>query len=170
MWDLCTNSLDTARLRGASYGDVRVMHLRQRDLTTKNGRVGTLSQSESIGLGIRVLADGAWGFASTDRLTREGVAACAAQAVSLAKASALAKRGEVVLAPEKVYVDSWQSPFRKDPFELPLETQLALLLAADAEMPPLHFRMKKFKNVLIPIVLAASMLCKVTNSSNRSIC
>src|SRR5229473_1703160 len=134
MWDLCTNALDTARLRGAAYGDVRVMHLRQRDLTTKNGQVGTLSQSESIGLGIRVLANGAWGFASTDRLTREGVAACAAQAVSIAKASALAKRSEVVLAPEKAYVDSWQSPFRKDPFEIPLETQLALLLAADAEM------------------------------------
>src|SRR2546430_76959 len=134
MWDLCTNALDTARLRGAAYGDVRVMHLRQRDLTTKNGQVGTLSQSESIGLGIRVLANGAWGFASTDRLTREGVAACAAQAVSIAKASALAKRSEVVLAPEEAYVDSWQSPFRKDPFEIPLETQLALLLAADAEM------------------------------------
>src|SRR5712664_747528 len=134
MWDLCTNSLDTARLRGAAYGDVRVMHLRQRDLTTKNGQVGTLSQSESIGLGIRVLANGAWGFASTDRLTREGVAACAAQAVCIAKASALAKRSEVVLAPEKAYVDSWQSPFRKDPFEIPLETQLALLLTADAEM------------------------------------
>src|SRR5206468_54817 len=70
MWDLCTNALDTARLRGAAYGDVRVMHLRQRDLTTKNGQVGTLSQRESVGLGIRVLADGAWGFASTDRLTQ----------------------------------------------------------------------------------------------------
>src|SRR6202521_5708373 len=134
MWDVCTNSLDTARMRGASYADVRVMHLRQRDLTTKNGQVGTLAQSESIGIGIRVIANGAWGFASTDRLTREGVAACAAQAVSIAKASALAKRSEVVLAPEKAYVDSWQSPFRKDPFETPLETQLALLLAADAEM------------------------------------
>ncbi len=134
MWDLCTNALDTAKLRGAAYGDVRVMHLRQRDLTTKNGQVGTLSQSESIGLGIRVLANGAWGFASTDRLTRDGVAACSAQAVSIAKASALAKRSEVVMAPEKAYVDSWQSPFRKDPFEIPLETQLALLLAADAEM------------------------------------
>src|SRR5438093_4066579 len=134
MWDLCTNALDTAKLRGASYGDVRVMHLRQRDLTTKNRQVGTLAQSESIGLGIRVLASGAWGFASTDRLTREGVAACAAQAVSIAKASALAKRSAVVLAPEKAYVDSWQSPLRKDPFEIPLETQLALLLAADTEM------------------------------------
>ncbi len=134
MWDLCSHALDIARLRGATYADVRVMHLRQRDLTTKNGQVGTLAQSESIGLGIRVLTNGTWGFASTDRLTREGVATCAAQAVSIAKASALAKRDDVVLAPEDAYIDSWQSPFRKDPFEIPLESQLALLLAADSEM------------------------------------
>src|ERR1700674_3482673 len=134
MYDLATAALDTARSRGASCADVRVIHLRQRDLTTKNGEVGTLAQSESIGLGIRVLANGAWGFASTDRLTRDGVAACAAQAVSIAKAAALAKREDVVMTPEDAYVDSWQSPFRKDPFEIPLETQLALLLAADAEM------------------------------------
>jgi TldD protein len=134
MYDLAVPALDTAELRGATYADVRVMHLRQRDLTTKNGKVGTLAQSESIGMGIRALANGAWGFASTDRLTREGVAACAAQAVSIAKASALAKRKELVLADEEAYVDSWQSAFRKDPFEMPLETQLDLLLAADAEM------------------------------------
>jgi TldD protein len=80
------------------------------------------------------LANGAWGFASTDRLTRQGVSACAAQAVSIAKASALAKRGNVEMVEEAAFVDSWQSPFCKDPFEIPLETQLALLLAADAEM------------------------------------
>src|SRR6266478_2147103 len=130
MWDLCSHALDIARLRGATCADVRVMHLRQRDLTTKNGQVGTLAQSESIGLGIRVLTNGAWGFASTDRLTREGTAACAAQAVSIAKASALAKRSEVVLAPEKSYVDSWQSPFRKYLFEIPLEPQLTFFPAA----------------------------------------
>jgi TldD protein len=62
------------------------------------------------------------------------VASCAAQAVSIAKASALAKRGDVVLAPEETYIDSWQSPFRKDPFEIPLERQIALLLAADDAM------------------------------------
>src|SRR5215467_2393131 len=134
MWDIAAEALETARVRGATYGDVRVMHLRQRDLTTKNGQVGTLAQSESTGMGIRVLAQGGWGFASTDRLTREGVSACAAQAVAIAKASALAKRGEVKMADEKPYIDSWQSAFRKDPFEIPLETQLALLLAADAEM------------------------------------
>jgi TldD protein len=134
MFDLTAAALDTAKLRGASYADVRVMHLRQRDLTTKNGEVGTLAQSESIGMGIRVIANGAWGFSSTDRLTRQGVAACVAEAVSIAKASALAKRGDVVMAPEQAYVDSWQSPFRKDPFEIPLDAQLALLLEADAAM------------------------------------
>jgi len=134
MWELASHSLDIAKLRGASYTDARVMHLRQRDLTTKNGQVGTLAQSESIGIGIRVLAHGAWGFASTERLTREGVAACAAQAVSISKASALAKKSDAVMAPERAYVDGWQSPFQKDPFEIPLETQLALLLKADEEM------------------------------------
>jgi TldD protein len=134
MWDLAGHSLDTARRRGATYADVRAMHLRQRDLTTKNGQVGTLAQTESIGLGIRVLASGAWGFAATDKLTREGVEACAAEALSIARASALAKRSDVVMAPESAYVDSWQAPCRKDPFEIPLETQLDLLLRADAEM------------------------------------
>ena len=54
MWDYCGHSLETARLRGARYADVRVMQMRQRDLTTKNGQVGTLGQSESIGLGIQI--------------------------------------------------------------------------------------------------------------------
>jgi TldD protein len=134
MWDPCSRALHTAELRGASYADVRVMHLRQRDLTTKNGRVGTLAQNESIGIGIRVLVNGAWGFASTDKLSRDGVEDCAALAISIGKASALAMRKDVVLAPEQTYVDSWQSPCRKDPFEIPIEAQLELLLGADAEL------------------------------------
>src|SRR5260370_19385672 len=150
MWDYCGHSLDIARLRGATYADVRVMHLRQRDLTTKSGEVGTLGQSESIGLGIRVVVNGAWGFASTDQLTRDGVAACAAQAVSIAKASALAKKEDVQMAPENAYVDSWQSPFRKDPFEIPLETQLALLLAANAGMRPIKRRTLPATDIQFP--------------------
>ena len=134
MWDYCANSLDVARLRGANYADVRLMHMRQRNLTTKNRQVGTLGQTESIGLGIRVIVNGAWGFASTDQLTREGVAACAAQAVTIARASALAKKVAVRLVPEATYVDSWQGPCLKDPFEIPLEAQLNLLLAADAAL------------------------------------
>lgn len=134
MFDLANLALDTATLRGASYADVRVMDIRQRDLTTKNGQVGTCLESESLGLGVRVIANGAWGFASTDRLTREGVQACAARGVAIAKASALAKLRDVVLAPEDAFVDAWQSPFIKDPFRIALERQISLLLDADAEM------------------------------------
>ena len=102
MQDLANSAIETAKRRGASYVDVRVMDIRHRDISTKNGEVGTLAESESLGIGIRVIASGAWGFASTDRLTREGVQACAAEAVAIAKASALAKRENVALAPETV--------------------------------------------------------------------
>src|SRR5580692_1472242 len=127
-------ALETARVRGASFADARVVDLRLRNLSTKNGQVGTLSEQESLGIGVRALADGSWGFASTDRLTREGVDACAARAVAIARASALAKRHDVVMAPEQPYVDTWQNPFIKDPFAIPLDRQLDLLLAADREM------------------------------------
>ncbi len=127
-------AIDTATRRGATYADARVMDIRQRDITTKNGEVGTLVESETLGIGIRVIVNGSWGFASTDRLTREGVQECAAQAVAIAKASSLAKREDVVLAPENAYVDTWQNPFLKDPFRIPVERQIDLLLKADAEM------------------------------------
>jgi TldD protein len=127
-------ALETAKVRGATFADVRVMDIRQRDLSTKNGQVGNLSESESLGLGMRVMAQGCWGFASTDQLTKEGVQTCAARAVSIARASALAKKHDVALVPEQAYVDTWQNPFIKDPFALPLDRQLELLLAADAEM------------------------------------
>ena len=127
-------ALETARVRGATFADARVVDLRLRDLSTKNGEVGNLAESESLGLGVRVIADGSWGFASTDKLTTEGVQACAAQAVAIARASALAKIQDVAMAPEQAYVDTWQNPYIKDPFAIPLERQLDLLLTADKEM------------------------------------
>jgi TldD protein len=134
MQDWATRAIDTAKRRGASYADARVMDIRQRDISTKNGEVGTLVESESLGIGIRVIASGAWGFASTDRLTHEGIDSCAAAAVAIAKASALAKHADVVLSPENAYVDTWQNPFVKDPFRIPVERQIEVLLAADKEM------------------------------------
>src|SRR3984957_3969406 len=127
-------ALDPACARGATFADARVMDIRLRDLSTKNGEVGNLAENESLGLGLRVVADGCWGFASTDQLTREGVQSCAAYAVAIARASALAKRHDVVMVPEQAFVDTWQNPFIKDPFEIPLDRQLDLLLAADREM------------------------------------
>jgi TldD protein len=134
MQDWANRGIETALARGATYADVRVMDIRHRDLSTKNGEVGTLAESESLGIGIRVIAQGAWGFASTDQLSRAGIDACAVHAVAIAKASALAKLHNVVMAPEKAFVDTWQNPFVKDPFRIPVERQIDLLLAADKEM------------------------------------
>src|ERR1700676_4348037 len=124
MRDWANWALETAKRRGATYADARVMDIRHRDISTKNGEVGTLSESESLGIGIRVIAGGAWGVAATDRLTRAGVDACAAQAVAIARASALAKRKNVALVPEESYVDTWQNPFLKDPFRISVERRL----------------------------------------------
>ncbi len=134
MRDFANWALDSATARGATYADARVMDIRLRDLSTKNGQVGTLAESESYGIGIRVIASGSWGFASTDRLTREGISACAAEAVAIAKASALAKVQDVEMVPVEAYRDTWQNPYVKDPFRIPMERQLDLLLAADREM------------------------------------
>ena len=120
--------------RGASFADARVMDIRLRDISTKNGEVGTLAETESLGIGIRVIANGCWGFASTDQLTREGVQACAAQAVAIAQASALAKRDDARMAPEEAYVDTWQNPFSKIRSRFPSSARSILLLAADKEM------------------------------------
>ncbi len=127
-------AMETAKLRGASYADVRVVDERQRALATKNGKVGHASDAETLGLGVRVIADGAWGFASTDDLRRESVERAAAQAVAIAKASARVKEHELRLTPEKPAVADWTSPCRIDPFSTSVEQNLELLLAADREL------------------------------------
>ncbi|MFQ5816588.1 MAG: TldD/PmbA family protein [Terriglobia bacterium] len=127
-------ALDTAKVRGATYADVRVIDLRGRSLSTKNGKVGTVAESESLGLGVRVIADGAWGFASTDRLTRKHIEATAAEAVAIARASARVKKSDVILAPEQKITAVWRTPYETDPFTVPLDAQMNLLFSVDKEL------------------------------------
>src|SRR5579859_3424150 len=94
-------ALDVAAARGATYADVRVIAQRSRALTTKNGKVGSASDAESVGMNVRVLADGAWGFAASAELGRGAVEATAARAVEVARASARVKQSDVQLAAEK---------------------------------------------------------------------
>ena len=134
MKDVGQRALDTALTRGAGYADVRVMETRQRYLTTKNGQPSQVRESDSLGLGVRVIADGAWGFSATDDLTLEAVDRTAAHAVEVARASSLAKKKDVDLAPEQKIVDRWETPCTVDPFIVPVSACLDLLLKADAEM------------------------------------
>src|SRR3954454_17552243 len=110
MKDIASWALNTATQRGATYCDVRIVDDRIRALMTKNGKVAHASHSETLGVGIRVIANGAWGFDSTDNLSRESVEATAARAVEIAKASATVKNQELVLAPEKPAIADWTTP------------------------------------------------------------
>src|SRR6202789_3433279 len=103
--------LNVATIRGASYVDVRIVSQRRRALTTKNRKVGSASDAESVGMSVRVIADGAWGFAASSELGRGAVEATAAQAVEIARASARVKREELRLAPEKAAVVDWSTPY-----------------------------------------------------------
>src|SRR4029077_13791706 len=107
MKDLASWALDTAHQSGATYADVRVVDERGRALATKNGKIGHASDSRSQGFNVRVMVDGAWGFASSAELGRASVDATAAQAVAIAKASAKVKQKDVKLVTEKAVTAEW---------------------------------------------------------------
>ena len=97
MRDLTERALSTATVRGATYADVRIVEQVDESITVKSGRVEGVAAGESQGFGIRVLVDGAWGFASSNRLEVDEIDRVAAQAVRIAKASATALRHRVRL-------------------------------------------------------------------------
>ena len=134
MKDIAGWALSTAQARGATYAEVRVNDIRQRYLSTKNAQPAQVRESESFGLGVRVVADGAWGFAATDDVTRKGAEGAAAKAVEIAQASALCKKEAIRLAPEKKIVDRWNGPCRIDPFTVPVSACIDLMTKVDAEM------------------------------------
>jgi len=134
MKDLALSALDAVARRGVTYADARLVETREREVTTKNGKAGHVASAESLGIGIRVLAFGCWGFAATDDLTREGIEAAAALALDIARAGTAARKQDVALAPEEKHESVWVSPCRIDPFSVPVDRNLALLLAVDAEL------------------------------------
>src|ERR1700730_13094817 len=134
MKELASWALDTATQRGATYADVRVVDARGRALATKNGKIGNASDSRSQGFNVRVMVDGAWGFASSADLGRASVEATAAGAVAIAKASAKVKQKDVKLVPEKAATAEWTTPHKIDPFSISIEQNLALLQKIDTEL------------------------------------
>ena len=134
MQDYAAWALEAVAAPGVRYADVRVVEEAHRALSTKNGKLGHISDLESLGIGIRVLRNGAWGFAATDDMSREGVIAAGRHAVAIAAASARVKREDSVLAPEPAHQAVWHSPCAIDPFTIGVEQQVDLLLAVDAEL------------------------------------
>ena len=131
MRDLTDRALDTATALGASYADARVVRRLDESIAIKSGRVEGVASGESEGFGVRVIVDGAWGFASSHILSTAEADRVAAEAVRIARASATALREPVVLDDRPPAVGTYETPVEEDPFQVPLERKIADLLAAD---------------------------------------
>ncbi|CCH02858.1 putative protease [Fibrella aestuarina BUZ 2] len=131
---LADAGLNAAKARGATYADVRIGRYLNQFVITRENRVQGIVNTESYGVGIRVIADGCWGFAAVANPKDEATVAKAAQtAVAIAKANARIQTEPVQLAPQKGYGDvSWKAPIKKNAFEVPIKEKVDLLLAANA--------------------------------------
>ena len=134
MKDLAARVLNMAQTRGASYADVRIVNRQYQTIIVKNGRVETLEQNESQGFGVRVIAEGAWGFASSSSMEWADVDRVVHQAIAIARASALTKRRDVRLGPAEPHRDTFRSAYRLDPFMVSMSDKINLLLKSDEEM------------------------------------
>jgi TldD protein len=132
--DLLARALDTAAVRGASYADARFVHRETEDFQVRNGHLDAVARADSVGFNVRAIADGAWGFAASQVLSAAEADRVAAQAVALARAAALVKRGDVQLAPLTPPRGSYRTPIEIDPFAVPFDERVGLLLRADAAM------------------------------------
>ena len=121
-------ALAQAAALGASYADIRINRYRRESIATRERQVQNVSRSTSYGLGLRVLVNGAWGFAATNRVEPAAARAAAEQAVAIARANAMLATRKVVLAEADKVTTSWTSSFKRDPFEVPLDTKLAFLM------------------------------------------
>ena len=131
MRDLTDRALDTAAQLGASYADVRVVRRIEESIAIKSGRVEGVASGETEGFGVRVLVDGAWGFASSSELSAAEADRVAGEAVRIARSSATALRERVRLDDRPPAHGTFETAFAEDPFEVPLEDKIGLLLAAD---------------------------------------
>ena len=138
MRDLADRALNVARLRRASYADVRIIRQEVQRILVKNGHVEALSHDQSHGFGVRVVVDGAWGFASSSLLTSPEAERVAAQASVIARASATVQARQIDLGPPVVHQDRYRTAVEIDPFSVSLQDKISLLLAADSEMWRAH--------------------------------
>ncbi len=126
---LALAALDAAASEGATYADCRVLRMLRQDIQCEDARVASIKDRESLGLGVRVIAGGAWGFAATRTLSAAEAKRAAKLAVAVARASGRAPGARpVALVPEPPRKEAFRTPFEIDPFSVGVSDKTALLL------------------------------------------
>lgn len=126
-------ALNAARAKGATYTDVRIGRYLNQFVVTREDKVQNIVNTESYGMGVRVIANGGWGFAAIDKLDNDNIAKTAELAVAIAKENSRLLSEPVHLAPQKGYGEvSWKAPIEKNAFEVPIKEKVDLLLGVNA--------------------------------------
>lgn len=128
MKDKLRDLIDYIKKKKIDYADARYVERRSESITVKDGRLEAFSRNEGHGVGIRVLHDGCWGFASGSLLGTSDLKKLADQAIGVAKASRVTRKQPAVLAPIEAYTDTYVSPVIEDPFAVPVDEKIGLLL------------------------------------------
>src|SRR4051794_31767962 len=132
--ELLMDAIGAAKAAGATFSDARIGRYRQNFVGTREKQITQVGDTDSIGLGVRALVNGAWGFAATQTLTTDGVVAAAREAAAIAKANRIVGTAPVVLAPSPAYPNAtWKSAYQIDPFTIPVEQKAQLLIDANTE-------------------------------------
>jgi TldD protein len=134
--ELCRLAVDAALGAGAEYADARAVVRRNQSVSTKNGRVESLTDSESEGIGVRVLVGGAWGFACDRRLSADGARDAALRACTFARAAG--GRNNRRLAPVEPRTATYRTPVERDPFDVSLAEKVEHCLRADEALQGPH--------------------------------
>ena len=134
MKEFAARALDMARDLGATYADIRVVQTEREGIQIKNGTLEALSLGEEQGFGVRVLADGAWGVASSSILNNDTLDRIVEQAVRIARASARVRTAPAEIGEPMRRVDNYRTPIEIDPFKVPLEEKLGLLSLANENL------------------------------------
>ncbi|HEY7149190.1 MAG TPA: TldD/PmbA family protein [Gaiellaceae bacterium] len=132
MKSLAEAAVDAALGAGASYADARAVTIRRQFVITKNGQLDDVSDGESEGIGVRVLVNGAWGFAGIGRLDDDAARDTALRATEFARAAPGSH--ETSLAPVEAHTGDYRTPLEKDPFSVPLSEKIDLCLRAEEGM------------------------------------
>lgn len=130
---LADAALNAAKSKGATYTDVRIGRYLRQFVITREDKVQNIVNTESYGVGVRVIANGCWGFAAVvDAKTEDDTAKAAEEAVAIAKANARLMKQPVQLAPQKGYGEvSWKAPIERNSFEVPIKEKVDLLLGVN---------------------------------------
>lgn len=122
------NVLDWLKGKSVDYADCRYVRTEKESIQVTDGTVDSLSKVVNVGVGVRVLHNGAWGFAAVASTGEADIKKAANKALQTARASASAKKESVKLAEQEAFKDHYATPCEKDPFAVPTDEKIGLLL------------------------------------------